>query len=390
MKSHHTDSNQSKKGIYLQSETVKSFKHQFETRMHEFKEQVEENATKKGYYTSWRDILAGGAVSAVSLTGATVATVLGTVGVLAAVPSAGISLVVAVGGIAIGAGVVVGIGTKNKKEAKHANRLFKEKDDFDLFLRKITKNLLRIYQYQLENCSPKDAIRIADACYHGLKHQILTNKLLKAEDLLDAGHLQALIVASAAQIKKETVSINGKNNEKANSRGAVTHAGIYCHYNDQFYRAKSSKPEKYGVIFFWDKQEFKDYTSQVEKIDQHQNKWHYDKMPAAEVKALIRNQLVYSQSEDVRYLVRKSDPEVDVTVSQVRNASRPYGSIQLFAPVPSDSGDESKSTQRNEKEQSGNKNAESPKVKEKLFDRKLSHAMSESEKEVAGQKAKKR
>lgn len=301
-----------------QSETIKNFKLKFENCMKQFRERVESRANETGYNGGWRDILAGVGLSVTSLAGGTLITFLATAGAMTAAASAGAGFAIAVIGIAAAAGYNIYRTKQKKREFKRALNLL-QRDDLDEQITNITNKLCEIYKYQLENCSPIDATHLAEACFKSLKHEMLTNKHLKFRDLLLPSHLQALIVKSATDAKKEHVSINGRDDEKANARGALTHAALYCEENEQFYRCEASKPAKYGVLFFATRKDLEDYKLRIEKIKHDKDKWHFEKMPASQVKMLMRNQLFHKPENDDLY--QSVDDDSDLMAAEEERSS---------------------------------------------------------------------
>lgn len=292
-----------------QSETVKKFKLKFENRMKKYKEKVDALVTNTGFSGNWRDLLISGGVSAAALTGGIVISI---VAGASAVVTGGASLALGVGVIASSTIYTVLRAKKKMKEYTRVSDLL-QRDDFDNKVAIVADILSEMYQFQLKNCSSKHAELLADACFKSLKNEMRTNKNVTFRDLLVSSHLQALIVKSADKVKKQPISINGNEDEKANSRGAITHAGLYCEENEQFYRYDKSKPAKYGVLFFATRHELDDYKLKIEAIKRDNDSWHIDKMPASQVKILIRNDLFHAPVDDETYRAVADDSDERAT-----------------------------------------------------------------------------
>lgn len=303
MFTHHSDPDH-----HHQSDSVKHFKSKFENRMKQFKEIAETHANEAGYSGGWRDALAGTGVSVATLGFGAAITLLGIAGALTAAATAGAGLAVAVAGIAAAEGYNIYRTKQKKREYKRVVDLLHH-DDFDTQLTAITNKLCDLYHFQLENCSPTDAEHLADACFKALKNQMMSNKHIKFHDLQLPSHLQALIVAGASHARKEPVNIDGRDDEKANSRGAISHAALYCQEDDQFYRCEASKPAKYGVLFFATHHELEDYKQQIAKVKCDKDRWQYEEMPPAQVKLLIRNELLDSHVNEDSYRSLEEDSD---------------------------------------------------------------------------------
>ncbi len=283
-----------------ESNSTEKFKELFIHRMKEYKEDIASRVSQKGFEPGWRDKLALGGVSVVSVAGASVIAILATASMVTAAATGGASLAIAIVAIVAAEGYNIYRAQQKKKQYRRAVD-FLNHDDIDKKIDKIADILADIYKIQLENCTEEHAIKLANACFKPIKHEIQTNKHLKFHELLNAGQLQALLIKSLAHAPKEKINLDGENHDDCNTRSALFRAAIYCEENGRFYVSAQSKPEKYGSLNFKTRREVEDFKILVSKYKKDDEKWDFHRMAPATVKKYYKSGLFVHPKNDAEF-----------------------------------------------------------------------------------------